>query len=224
MLRITDSVNEEHGMSTEQLLALALASSILLALPGSANLAVMSYALGSGRMSAMAAALGTAAGATAVMFAALYGLVSLLALSQPSYATLEWIGTVCIALFLIRLIRGPLVRAPLADNDNMPARKIAPIFLKCLASTALSPRTILLFVSVFAQFVEVLDLDIAQAASFSVLFAAVSLSVAALYAMFAEQIFERVRAISTRRTPRRSQGKTRIGGGKVAFGYRRMAA
>ncbi|MDI7863771.1 LysE family translocator [Rhizobiaceae bacterium n13] len=211
-------------MSIEQWLALGLSSSILLCLPGPANLAVMSYALGYGKAGAIAAVLGTTFGTTAVMLAALTGLVALLSLSPESYSVLEWIGTLYIAIFLIRLVRAPLPRTPLADNDNMRARKLGLIFLDRLVSTALSPKTILLFVSVFAQFVDVLRLEIAHVVTFSSLFAALSLSITSVYAIFAQQIFDGIRATGMRRILKKAPGKTRIGGGKVAFGYRRMAA
>ena len=218
------SVNEEHGMSIEQWVAFALAALIILGLPGPANLAASSYALGRNRLATIAAIFGSALGATATMAAALFGLIALADLSPGAFSTVQWISGVYIVVMLIRLIRGPVITGPLADNDNLPKRNPAQVFVHAAAAIAVDPKTIVLSTGLFAQLVDALNPTLENIAVISEIFLSTAIATFGSYALFARKIRGEIRKAYVRIPTRKSKGKTRIGGAKVAFGYRRLAA
>ncbi len=211
-------------MFIELWVAFALAVSIVLGLPGPANLAVSSYACGGRPLAAASAVFGTAIGATVVLVAALAGLIALLRLSPDTFSSVQWISGVYLIVLLIRLLRGPVVRGPLADNDNLPGGNPVQILARSAATVAFDPKTALLGTALFAQLVDALRPDLGEIGTFASMFLAVSLATLGVYAAFATRILEIVRAAIVRAPARKTNGKTRIEGGKVAFGYRRMAA
>lgn len=211
-------------MSIEQWVTFALAALIVLGLPGPANLAVSSYALQRSRIAVVASILGTALGGSAIMVAALAGLIALIGLSPDAFSTLQWISGVYIVVLLIRLVRGPIARPPFADNDNLPERNPARVLLRSLVAVALDPKAAVLCTALFAQLVDALRPDLANTSVFAAIFFIASLLAASVYALFAAKIRSEIRTICVRSPVRKTNGKTRIGGGKVAYGYRPMAA
>ena len=79
-------------MSIEHWLAFALASAILVAIPGPTVLLVISYALGHGRKSATATVAGVALGDFTAMTASMLGLGAFLAASATLFTALKLIG------------------------------------------------------------------------------------------------------------------------------------
>src|SRR5260221_1539435 len=87
-------------------LTFALASVVLLLIPGPTVLLVVSYALTQGRKVAIAMAAGVALGDFTAMTLSLAGLGALLLTSATLFTVLKWIGAVYLVYLGIRLWRG----------------------------------------------------------------------------------------------------------------------
>lgn len=79
-------------MTLAQWLPFAIASAILVAIPGPTVLLVVSYALGHGRKYAFATTAGVAMGDLTSMTASMLGLGVLLAASAEMFMVVKWIG------------------------------------------------------------------------------------------------------------------------------------
>jgi threonine/homoserine/homoserine lactone efflux protein len=79
-------------MTLETWLAFALASTILVLIPGPTVLLVISYALGQGWRSALPTAIGVALGDFTAMTLSMLGLGAVLQASALLYLALKWIG------------------------------------------------------------------------------------------------------------------------------------
>ncbi|HEY3597371.1 MAG TPA: LysE family transporter, partial [Paraburkholderia sp.] len=79
-------------MTLAHWLPFAIASAILVAIPGPTVLMVISYALGHGRRYAMVTTAGVALGDLTSMTASMLGLGVILAASATLFAALKWVG------------------------------------------------------------------------------------------------------------------------------------
>src|ERR1700737_3871771 len=79
-------------MNLSHWLPFAIASAVLVVVPGPTVLLVVSYALGPGRRYALATTAGGALGDVTSMTASMVGLGAMLAASSTWFAVLKWIG------------------------------------------------------------------------------------------------------------------------------------
>ncbi len=132
--------------------AFAVASTVLLLIPGPTVLLVVSYALTQGRRVAIATAAGVALGDFTAMTLSLAGLGALLAASATLFTVLKWIGAAYLIYLGIRLWRAsPVLPAVDADPTEGAARGI---FGHAFLVTALNPKSIAFFVAFVPQFVD----------------------------------------------------------------------
>jgi threonine/homoserine/homoserine lactone efflux protein len=96
-------------MTLAHWLPFAIASAILVAIPGPTVLLVISYALGHGRRFALVTTAGVALGDLTSMTASMLGLGVILAASAALFTTLKWVGAAYLIYLGINLWRA---RAP----------------------------------------------------------------------------------------------------------------
>lgn len=128
-------------MTLAQWLPFAIASAILVAIPGPTVLLVVSYALGHGRKYAFATTVGVALGDLTAMTASMLGLGVVLAASAELFMAVKWIG----AAYLFYL-GAKLWRAPVVDTDAVkPAGELrtSRIMAHAYAVTTLNPKSII---------------------------------------------------------------------------------
>jgi threonine/homoserine/homoserine lactone efflux protein len=131
--------------------AFAIASTVLLLIPGPTVLLVVSYALTQGRKVAVATAAGVALGDFTAMTLSLAGLGALLAASATWFTALKWIGAAYLVYLGVRLWRAPPV---LPDVVSEPGDRAAgAIFGHAFVVTALNPKSIAFFVAFVPQFI-----------------------------------------------------------------------
>jgi len=104
-------------MTLAQWLPFAIASAILVAIPGPTVLLVVSYALGHGRKYALATTAGVAMGDLTSMTASMLGLGVLLAASAEMFMVVKWIGAAYLVYLGIKLWRAPVI-----DTDAVRSR------------------------------------------------------------------------------------------------------
>ena len=124
-------------MNLSHWLPFAIASAVLVVVPGPTVLLVVSYALGHGRRYALATTAGVALGDVTSMTASMVGLGAMLAASATWFAVLKWIG----AAYLVYL-GAKLWRAPVGALEAPAITEIRPgkVFAHAYAVTTLAPK------------------------------------------------------------------------------------
>jgi threonine/homoserine/homoserine lactone efflux protein len=138
-------------MTFETWAAFAVASSILLVIPGPTVLLVVSYALGQGWRTALPMAIGVALGDFTAMTLSMLGLGALLATSATLFTILKWAGAAYLVYLGIKLWRagGALEAAPRTDAVSA-AKMLGHAWLV----TALNPKSITFFVAFLPAFLD----------------------------------------------------------------------
>jgi threonine/homoserine/homoserine lactone efflux protein len=139
-------------MSLEVWIAFALASAVLLTIPGPTVMLVVSYALGRGRDSAWATVPGVALGDLTAMTVSLAGAGAVLAASAGLFTVLK----LCGAGYLVWLGIGLWRAAPenlAAMRDFRAPRDLRGMFWNAYMVTALNPKSIVFFIAFVPQFV-----------------------------------------------------------------------
>jgi len=132
-------------------LAFAAASVVMGLIPGPGVTAIVGYALGSGRRTALASVAGMAVGNGLAMTLSLAGVGALLAASALAFSVLKWAG----ALYLIGLGLYTLFKAECGAAAAQRAEVISPptAFLSNVAVGVFHPKTIVFYVSFVPQFI-----------------------------------------------------------------------
>jgi threonine/homoserine/homoserine lactone efflux protein len=206
-------------MTLAQWLPFALASAILVAIPGPTVLLVVSYALGHGRKYALATTAGVALGDLTSMTASMLGLGVLLAASAEWFMVLKWIG----AAYLIYL-GVKLWRAPVMDPDALKAPaelRTSRIVAHAYAVTTLNPKSIIFFVAFVPQFIDPHMASVSQIAVLEATFISVAALNAFLYAMLASFARRAIRRTEVQRAVNRTGGALLVGAGVLAGVWKR---
>src|ERR1700748_2410108 len=128
-------------MTLAHWLPFAIASGILVAIPGPTVLLVVSYALGHGRRFALVTTAGVALGDLTSMTASMLGLGVILAASATLFTALKWVGAAYLIYLVVKLWRAPVKSGDAALTTNAETRT-SRIFAHAYAVTALNPKSI----------------------------------------------------------------------------------
>ena len=194
------------------ILQFAVASLILIALPGPDQALVMRNAAMHGRAAGLRTALGGASGLSLHASAAAFGVSALLATSAAAYATLKIVGIAYLLYLGVRMLRS----AGTADSDE-PRRAGRP-FVQGFVSNALNPKVALFFLTFVPQFLPDHGATLPTALALSALFAV-------LYVAWFSGVVVVVGVISDwlRRPQVRAWTERVTGAALVAFGARLAA-
>ena len=185
-------------------LAFAVASAILLVIPGPTVLLVVSYALGQGWRAALPVAVGVALGDLTAMTLSLLGIGALLAASATLFTALKLIGAAYLIWLGVKLWRaGDSLDADPRTEVASRTRMLAHAWVV----TALNPKSITFFVAFLPQFVSPSVDFLTQMVVFEATFLVLAFANALGYALIAS----RARAVA--RNPRAIRAFNRIGGG-----------
>jgi len=165
-------------------LAFAVASAILLVIPGPTVLLVVSYALGQGWRAALPVAIGVALGDFTAMTLSMLGLGALLATSSLLFTVLKWAGALYLVWLGIQLWRAG------GTGDAVPIRAHAPaprMLGHAWLVTALNPKSLTFFVAFLPQFID-RSVDFwSQMLIFEATFVALAFANAAAYGLVASR-------------------------------------
>lgn len=209
-------------MSFETWAAFAVASAIMLAIPGPTILLVVSYALSHGRRVASATVAGVALGDFTAMTASMLGVGALLATSAALFTALKWVGAAYLVYLGIKLWRAPVEDGaiPQAEKETNARR----IFLHAYVVTALNPKSIIFFVAFLPQFLDPAAPALTQMVVFETTFVILATLNAAAYALLASMARGAIRKPSVQRIVNRTGGSLLIGAGMLAAGFRKASA
>lgn len=162
--------------------AFAAASAVMGLIPGPGVTAIVGYALGSGRRTALASVAGIALGNGIAMMLSLAGVGAILAASALAFAALKWAGALyLIGLGLYTLFRSG--RTSLAAKADVIAPRSA--FFGNLAVGVLHPKTIIFYVSFVPQFISPAESYLFQTALLTATFCLVVAATDTAYALAA---------------------------------------
>ncbi|CCJ06855.1 LysE family translocator [Methylocystis sp. SC2] len=139
-------------MSFSVWLAFAAASVVMGLIPGPGVAAIVGYALGSGRKTALASVAGMTVGNAIAMTLSLVGVGALLAASALAFSALKWVG----ALYLIVLGLYTFFKTSRATSAELKTDAISPrtAFLGNVAVGVFHPKTIVFYVTFVPQFID----------------------------------------------------------------------
>ena len=193
----------------------ALASLLLIAVPGPDQALITRNAVLGGRAAGVRTMLGGASGLTVHAAAAALGLSALIAASSTAYTTLKLVG---IAYLLYLGVRMLLTRAEPGDGPAARGMMGERLFAQGLMSNALNPKVALFFLTFLPQFLPDDGPTLPAAIALSALFAAIYL------AWFTALLTLVERVVAALRSPTATRWAERVTGGTlVAFAVRLAA-
>jgi threonine/homoserine/homoserine lactone efflux protein len=207
-------------MTLAQWLPFAIASAILVAIPGPTVLLVVSYALGHGRKYALATTVGVALGDLTAMTASMLGLGVLLAASAELFTVLKWAGAAYLVYLGVRLWRAPVV----VDAGEMkpPAElRTSRILAHAYAVTTLNPKSMIFFVAFVPQFIDPHVASVSQIAIFEATFVGIAAANSLAYALLASGARRAIRRTSVQRAVNRTGGALLMGAGIFAAAWKK---
>ncbi|SDU19400.1 LysE family translocator [Stappia sp. ES.058] len=202
-------------------LAFAVASFLMLAVPGPTILLVVSYALSQGRSVAAAVVAGVVLGDLTAMTASISGLGALLATSATLFTVLKWVGAAYLVWLGLKLWRAPVATKVLEQETQ--AQTVSPLRIvgHSYAVTALNPKSIVFFVAFLPLFVDPTRPLLGQAVILEATFVVLAALNAAAFGFMAAAVGARLTRPSVRRAINRIGGSAMIGAGLLVLGWRR---
>jgi threonine/homoserine/homoserine lactone efflux protein len=214
-------------MTLAHWLPFAIASAILVAIPGPTVLLVISYALGHGRRFALVTTAGVALGDLTSMTASMLGLGVILAASAALFTALKWVGAAYLVYLGIKLWRAPALAAEApdtADTADTAETRTSRIFAHAFAVTALNPKSIIFFVAFVPQFIDPHAAAASQIVIFEATFVLLGTLNAFCYAMLASAARRAIRSARVQRIVNRTGGTLLIGAGIFAATWKKASA
>lgn len=139
-------------MSFDLWIAFAIASAILLAIPGPTVMVVVSYALGRGRVSGLSTVPGVMLGDLTAMTVSLAGAGAILATSATLFSVLKYAGAAYLVWLGIKLWRAKV--SPETFGVPLARGSARRMFGNAYLVTALNPKSIAFFIAFVPQFMD----------------------------------------------------------------------
>lgn len=144
--------------SVETLTVVALASIVLVVVPGPAVIYILTRSVSQGRAAGLVSAIGVNLGSALHVVGAVIGLSVLLATSALAFSVVKWAGVAYLAWIGIRTLMRPDVRFEIAEASPDSLRRI---LLQGVVVNVLNPKVAMFFLAFLPQFVDPGDPDAA---------------------------------------------------------------
>ncbi|MEM1313495.1 MAG: LysE family translocator [Pseudomonadota bacterium] len=143
-------------MTFEVWLAFAVASAVLVAIPGPTVMLVVGYALGEGRRSVVATAPGVALGDVIAMTGSMLGVGAILAASATLFSAVKLAGAAYLLWLGWRMWRGASDAGGAAETlaKRAEGRSAWRMFRESFVVTLLNPKGLVFFVAFVPQFID----------------------------------------------------------------------
>lgn len=201
-------------MPLELWLAFAIASVVLLSVPGPTVMLVIGYALGGGRSTGWVTVPGVTLGDFTAMTLSLLGAGAVLAASALLFTALKLAGAAYLVWLGIQLWRADPSIETLADEATTTSRKA--MFWNAYLVTALNPKSIVFFIAFLPQFVVQDRPVLPQFVVLEATFLGLAALNVALWAILAGELRARMASPSVLRAVNRFGGSCLIGAGALA--------
>lgn len=206
-------------MSFQMWVPFALATTVILVIPGPTIILVISQAVAHGRRSVVPLVAGVLLGDFTAMTLSLLGLGAVMSASAALFTVFKWGGAIYLMYLGIRLWR--LHPGKGGGHDKGDCLSGRSLFRSSFVVTALNPKSIAFFVAFLPQFIDAGDPALPQLMLLGGTFLFLATINAALYAMFAGQLSEYMKQKEIRRWFNRSGGVALIGAGVFTAALRR---
>lgn len=203
----------------ETWIAFALASALILVIPGPTIILVISQAVTHGRKSVVPLVAGVLLGDFTAMVLSLLGLGAIMAASAALFTIFKIVGAVYLLYLGVKLWRTKPEQAAMSSAVKKPSA--ARLFKSSYIVTALNPKSIAFFVAFLPQFIDHHQPIVPQMTLFGATFLTLATINASLYALFASKLNERMRKTGVRRWFNRMGGSALIGAGIFTAGMQR---
>jgi threonine/homoserine/homoserine lactone efflux protein len=206
-------------MNLEVWIPFALASELILIIPGPTIILVISQAVTHGRRSVVPLVAGVLLGDFTAMTLSLLGLGAVLSASATLFNIFKWVGAIYLIYLGVKLWRlDPKNNSIRYDAKNTSARSLLK---SAFIVTALNPKSIAFFVAFLPQFIDPLKPAFFQLTILGGTFLLLATINAALYALFAGQLSEQIRKPNVRKWIDRCGGSALIGAGILTAAMKR---
>lgn len=206
-------------VSIETLLTFAIASMVLLIIPGPTIIMVVTQALSHGKRVAFASILGVGLGDLIAASFSIIGVGTILATSATVFLIVKWAGAAYLIYIGVRLWIDP-VTIPDIETDQQ-RRSQWSIFRDSFLVTLLNPKGIVFFMAFVPQFITSKAAFAPQASVFVAVFVLLGILNAWAYAMLASGARQFIRRPSVLRSMTRAGAVFLIGAGLVSAMTRR---
>lgn len=209
-------------MSLELWIAFALASAVLVAIPGPTVMLIVSYALGYGRRSGLATVPGVTLGDFTAMSLSLAGAGAMLAASASLFTALKLVGAAYLVWLGLRLWRAEPQPVAVPGGAHVPG-DLRRMFWSSYTVTALNPKSIVFFIAFVPQFIDPAAPLLPQIAILEATFLTLAAINIALWAAMVGGMRARFRDAATLRLVNRIGGSFLMGAGVLTAMMRRVA-
>lgn len=207
-------------MSIETWIAFALASTVVLVIPGPTVLLVCAYALGAGRRTALWTVGGVALGDLVAMTAAVAGLGAILVASSTLFSVLKVLGGLYLIWLGVKLWRSD---AGIGELKGKRAEASGhSIAFHAFAVTATNPKSIVFFIAFTPHFIDAAAPLAPQLAVMVATFVILAAINAGAYALAAGTLREKLRKPRVLRALNRGGGAALVGMGALTAASSRI--
>jgi len=184
-------------MAFENWVAFALASCVLLIMPGPTILTVISYSLAHGKRANVPLVAAVALGDSTALLLSLAGLGAVVATSAWLFTAIKWAGGLYLIYLGVKLICA--AGSPLSSDAAGALDSRWRLFANTWLVTALNPKGIVFFIAFLPQFVDQSIPVVPQLWVLSVTFVGLAALNATLYAVFAASARRMLRSVKAQR-------------------------
>ena len=184
-------------MSIEMWSAFALASTILLIIPGPTILTVISYSITHGYRAKVPLIIAVALGDSSALALSLLGLGALIAESAFWFQTIKWVGGLYLLFLGVKLISSGIKPSDIQQQTEYASSW--KLFLNTYLVTALNPKGIVFFVAFLPLFINTNSSVTPQLWVLALTFVALATLNATLYAVFAAKARQLLSSAKTQR-------------------------
>jgi len=202
-------------MSIETWIAFAIATELILIIPGPSVLLVVAYALSRGQAAGLKCVLGCSTGAAFAFVAAFAGLGALLAASSMAFTAVKLVGAAYLVYLGIKMWRSKPKDLALSDPSGAADTKKwrnSP-YLHGLVTTVLNPKIAVFLVAFVPQFMDPAAAALPQAAIMTATFVSLAILSDGVYAIVASRARGLFLNAKTARLMNRVGGSFLIGAG-----------
>lgn len=204
-------------MTLELYISYALATLIILAIPGPTILLVISYALSQGRRAALSTVVGVGLGDAIAVTVSLAGLGAIMATSATAFSVVKWVGAGYLIYLGIKMWR----TQPQLSLTDQPAISQRKMTAHTTIVTALNPKSIAFFIAFLPHFMNPVAPAAPQLVILGSTFVMLGVMNAALYAVFAAHLRARITKPKTLKWANRAGGTMLLGAGFMTAALRR---
>lgn len=142
----------------ETITVVALASVVLVVVPGPAVMYIVTRSISQGRAAGLASSVGVNVGSTVHVVAAVAGLSVILASSAVAFSAVKWAGVAYLAWIGIRTLTSPVRAFEIEERSPDSLRRV---FVQGVIVNVLNPKVAMFFLAFLPQFVDPADTDAA---------------------------------------------------------------